>query len=85
MLRCPACRTRRATYASMQKHIQESGHKLCSCGGYPYKHRPGSPCCDQNPLAPFHDAVRRGVLREEEWFEFGVEFGGVPGEDEPPF
>lgn len=65
MLRCPECRTRRATYASMQRHIQGSDHKLCTCGGYHYAHRPGSPYCEHNPMAPALQASRAGTSDEE--------------------
>lgn len=60
MLRCPACRTRRTTYAAMQEHIKASGHKLCTCGGYHFAHRPGSPFCEQNPHAGYYHALRAG-------------------------
>ena len=64
MLRCPECRSRRTTYTSMQRHINASGHKLCQCGGYPYPHRPGSPYCEQNPMAPALAASRAGESDE---------------------
>lgn len=60
MLRCPQCRSRRATYQSMQAHIQSSGHKLCQCGGYHYAHRPESPYCEQNPRCAYYHALRAG-------------------------
>lgn len=60
MLRCPECRSRRATYASMQAHIKASGHKLCTCGGYHYAHRPASPFCEQNPRSAYYHALRAG-------------------------
>lgn len=65
MLRCPACRTRRATYESLQRHILKTGHKQCACGGYLYPHRPGSKCCDQNPMAAYHRAARDGATDDE--------------------
>lgn len=65
MLRCPECRSRRTTYASMQRHIQASGHKLCKCGGYHYAHRPGSPFCEHNPMAPALHAWRAGASADE--------------------
>ena len=65
MLRCPECRSRRTTYKSMQAHIAASGHALCSCGGYHYPHRPGSPYCEHNPLAPALHASRAGASSEE--------------------
>jgi hypothetical protein len=62
--RCPSCRTRRATYQSLQAHIRESGHKACTCGGYHYPHRPFSRFCDQNPMSDVHVAARNGEPRE---------------------
>jgi hypothetical protein len=59
-LRCPACRSRRTTYQAMQEHINATGHKLCTCGGYHYAHRPGSPFCEANPNAAWHHAWRAG-------------------------
>ena len=59
-LRCPQCRTRRATYATMARHIATTGHKLCQCGGYWYAHRPGSSCCEGNPRASLNRALREG-------------------------
>ena len=66
MLRCPQCRSRRATYESMQEHIKTSGHKLCGCGGYHYKHRLGSPFCEANDLSPLRHAMRCADLTEDE-------------------
>ena len=60
-LRCPACRTRRATYLSMQKHVADSGHALCDCGGYHYAHRPFSKFCKQNPMSDVWVAYRDGA------------------------
>ncbi len=59
-LRCPECRTRRATYTSLTAHITRTGHDFCRCGGYLYTHRPGSPCCDSNPDAAVHRVIREG-------------------------
>lgn len=60
IFRCPACRTRRKDHGLFTKHIRESGHKLCRCGGYHYSHRPGSPCCEANPLSIMYLAARSG-------------------------
>lgn len=57
--RCPACRTRRSTQALMRAHVQDTGHATCWCGGYHYKHRPGSPFCHQNPLSPVREVARQ--------------------------
>lgn len=61
MFRCPECRTRRKDYKLFLQHIQLSGHKLCDCGGYNYKHRPGSRYCYVNPMAPAEHASRAGM------------------------
>lgn len=61
MWRCPVCRTRRVTFLSMLQHFSKWGHgAACKCGGYHYPHRPGSPCCESNPLAHVHRALRAG-------------------------
>lgn len=60
MYRCPACRTRRSSYKLFTQHLRATGHKVCTCGGYHYAHRPGSPCCEQNPSCDLHQALRRG-------------------------
>ena len=44
--------------------MQEAGHKLCTCGGYHYAHRPGSPYCIRNPWSEYREAVRRDVEPE---------------------
>lgn len=62
--RCPACRTRRSTYQSLQQHLHSSGHKVCTCGGYHYPHRPFSKFCSANPLSDAHEAWRRGESQE---------------------
>lgn len=69
-LRCPGCRTRRATFTSLLKHVQESGHKLCHCGGPAFerglsKHRPGMRYCEHNPYGHIHLAARYGATDEE--------------------
>lgn len=58
MLRCPECRSRRTTYQAMQRHVKATGHKLCTCGGYHYAHRPGSPFCESNPRSAYYLALR---------------------------
>lgn len=42
-------------------HCAAHDHRVCSCGGYHYPHRPGSPCCNENPMAPLHRAMREGA------------------------
>ena len=49
----------------MLKHIAATGHKLCHCGGMHYPHRPGSPFCYQNRMAPARHAARAGATDEE--------------------
>lgn len=59
--RCPECRTRRKDPALFTKHLQDTGHRLCICGGYHYAHRPGSPYCVKNPTSALHEASRHGA------------------------
>lgn len=56
--RCPACRTRRTDWLALLAHCNAHGHGLCTCGGYHFAHRPGSPCCEKNPMGPLHSAIR---------------------------
>jgi len=49
----------------MQRHVSATGHALCQCGGYHYAHRPGSPCCDANPMGAWHLAARAGASEPE--------------------
>lgn len=60
MWRCPECRTRRKSWGLFSQHLRESGHGLCSCGGYHYRHRPGSTYCERNPWCDVHRASRQG-------------------------
>lgn len=43
----------------MQAHLTATGHAACWCGGYHYKHRPGSPLCISNPLSPVREVARQ--------------------------
>lgn len=63
--RCPACRTRFATWVAMKEHVEKTGHRLCLCGGYHYPHRPGSPQCEENPMAAYNIAKAQGASDEE--------------------
>lgn len=63
--RCPDCRTRRVSFTTMLAHLQQSGHKLCGCGGYSYSHRPYSPYCHQNPQSEALAAWRDGASVDE--------------------
>lgn len=65
LFRCPECRTRRRDYGLFTKHLKDSGHKLCRCGGYHYSHRPDSPFCHQNPYSVALEASRAGTSDEE--------------------
>lgn len=65
ILRCPDCRTRRTTRGLFTRHVQQTGHKLCRCGGYHYAHRPGSPLCEYNPLSALLLADRDGADEDD--------------------
>jgi len=65
LFRCPECRTRRRDYGLFTQHLRETGHKVCICGGYHYKHRPGSPFCVANPMSPALLASRYGASGSE--------------------
>ncbi|ABX36058.1 hypothetical protein Daci_3420 [Delftia acidovorans SPH-1] len=65
--RCPACRTRRTSFVLLVKHCSDHSHTVCTCGGYHYAHRPGSPCCERNPMGPVHSALRAGADNDEAW------------------
>lgn len=60
MFRCPECRTRRHDWGLFKQHLLQSGHRVCTCGGYHYKHRPGSPFCERNAWSAYREAERRG-------------------------
>ena len=82
MLRCPGCRTRRSTFKLMQQHVQTSAHALCGCGGYHYRHRPGSSFCERNPWAELNHAVRAAggdaEMVQEILIEWHLSQPGVP-------
>ena len=63
--RCPACRTRRATFTGLLKHVQDSGHRLCDCGAYHYPHRPRGGYCHQHEKAGLRAAARYGIDGDE--------------------
>lgn len=89
LFRCPDCRTRRKDWKLFTRHLRESGHSLCKCGGYNYQHRPGSPYCVSNPWSEYLDAERRGespdVLAEIRLELAWNGKGCLPGGAEPPF
>lgn len=63
--RCPACRTRRTSFTGLLAHIRDKHHHTCNCGGYHYPHRPGSRCCEQNPMSDVWVAARYGATDDE--------------------
>ena len=63
--RCPSCRTRRTSFKSLLEHVHRHGHHACVCGGYHYKHRPGSPLCKVNTLSPLRLAALAGASDAE--------------------
>lgn len=73
MIRCLECRTRRASYASMQEHYAKTGHKVCTCGGLHYPHRPGTKYCDKHSMAGLHRAMRSTDLTDEEVLDIAVD------------
>ena len=72
-LRCPDCRTRRKSFDLFTRHLRESGHRACTCGGYHYKHRPGSPCCEKNTMVDVHIARRHGGFTADALWEIAVD------------
>jgi hypothetical protein len=65
-VRCFICGTRRATFTSLLKHRAASGHtRPCTCPGYWFPHRPGSPECDVHPYVRLNRARRAGADAEE--------------------
>ncbi len=50
----------------MVQHCADHRHSTCGCGGYHWPHRPGSPCCDSNPMATLHRALRAKGATDEE-------------------
>lgn len=88
MYRCPACRTRRDDYRLFTRHLRESGHRLCHCGGYHYAHRPGSPYCEQNPMSELNAAARRGEA-DDVLLDIAAHLAWTvpakPGGKKPPF
>ncbi len=90
MFRCPDCRTRRKDYGLFTQHLQQSGHKLCGCGGMHYKHRPGTKFCESHPDYELHMMARYGAT-DEDLLDFLVERAleqpGITAKagEEPPF
>lgn len=90
-LRCPACRTRRATFTSLLAHTKATGHTWCQCGGPAFsgglsKHRPGTRYCQHNRFGHIHLAERYGADQEEileMLLEVILEAPGKPATDCP--
>ena len=77
--RCPECRTRRSTLGLLTRHLQQTDHAVCHCGGYHYAHRPGSPYCVHNAQSPALLAWRAGAS-DDEVLEISIELAlTVPG------
>ena len=85
-LRCIVCRTRRATLAAMAEHQQSSGHRRpCTCGGYHYAHRPGSPMCEANSWVNYNRARREGLRGDDlldAWLEDALFGHHTPPKDQ---
>lgn len=63
--RCPVCRTRRTSWDAYVRHCMTCRPVVCTCGGYPYPHKPAtSKCCEQHPMAVLHSAERAGEPQE---------------------
>lgn len=73
ILRCPECRTRRKSFDLFTKHLRETGHRVCNCGGYWYPHRPGSPYCEQNAMSAVRIAARQEGITADELLEIAVD------------
>lgn len=67
----------------MLRHLQDSGHRLCTCGGYHYAHRPYGGYCYRHEMAIFRDAERRGYDCDPA--EIAWETPGRVGGTHPPF
>lgn len=63
--RCPQCGTRRATFVSLIKHMETSGHEPCRCGGYAWPHRLGSKLCDAHPRVVVNRAIAADASDED--------------------
>lgn len=65
MLRCPVCRSRRATFVALLAHQLAQRHTgPCWCTGYPFPHRPGSGCCEESPNTRRNRALREKATDE---------------------
>ena len=73
ILRCPECRTRRKSFDLFTRHLRETGHRVCWCGGYSFAHRPGSPYCEQNAMSAVRIAARQEWITADELLEIAVD------------
>lgn len=87
MLRCSQCRTRRTTFEAMLKHEQQAQHKYCTCGGYHYKHRPGSRMCEQHPFSSLYRQMREQDMTQDQILDIQADIAwstpGKPGQQCP--
>ena len=73
ILRCPECRTRRKSFDLFTRHLRETGHRVCWCGGYSFAHRPGSPYCEQNAMSAVRIAARQEGITADELLEIAID------------
>lgn len=71
--RCPECRTRRTSFVALVEHCRQHGHGLCTCGGYHFAHRPGSPYCERNPMAALRHAMRADNCSDAELLDIEMD------------
>lgn len=65
-IRCNHCRTRRATGTQIFMHLLQSPDCApCTCGGYHFAHRRGSPYCEAHPDCDANRASRAGATDDE--------------------
>lgn len=88
MIRCNECRTRRSSYFLMLLHRElHKECRPCTCGGYHFPHRKGSPYCYSNPKAELRHALRR-CESDEDVLDVLVDMAwetGVPSFEPCPF
>lgn len=66
--KCRSCGNR-TFYVDKERMSRTS----CTCSGYHYPHRPGSPCCESNALHQAHRARRWGASLDELYNIFAEE------------
>lgn len=62
----------------LSHRVQWAHGPPCTCGGYHYPHRPGSPCCEANPLAHYARALRDGADPLDVAADMAWELPGAP-------